>query len=191
MYYAQTKGALNLNTNNYLECSIYQYENTFQYPNGQFLNLYISNNNTLLNLTGVSNNVKTTNVGINYFNTTTFLDQSDISNNSLPIYIGISGGISFKNSVISNILDIGTSSSIQINYYLNGGNVSYSYYHNLGNFNDFNKYSNRTINIVCVKNNYFDNLPNQVLYLGTSSPTSGLIPFSNGITNLTFINNNN
>jgi hypothetical protein len=191
MYYAQTKGALNLNTNTYLECSIYQYENTFQYPNGQFLNLYISNNNTLLNLTGVSNNVKTTNVGINYFNTTTFLDQSDISNNSLPIYIGISGGISFKNSIIENILDIGTSSSIQINYYLNGGNVSYSYYHNLGNFNDFNKYSNRTINIVCIKNNYFDNLPNQVLYLGTSNPISGLIPFSDGITNLTFINNNN
>ena len=182
-YYRETKGGLNTNLNYLLNCSIYQEEINDTYVVDQSVDCYI-NNQGLYNtqLSGVSNVIYSKTLNNSLFNTETVFLQNDETNKNSPIYISTKGGSEFKNNLIYKTTT-GTSYDIIIKYYFNSIGVSRYYDLNL-----FNKAQNKYLTVVITKNNFFQELNNQTLYLGTSSPNTGAYQFTNGISTLIYKN---
>ena len=118
-YYRETKGAVNYNTSSLLNCSIYQSDRLDDYPAGVIINTEIQPKPlSLFNIkSGINGTVyQSTSIPQIIVNTITEINQSDPSNNNYPIFIGISGGDKFADSVINDKHTFGTSSGVIIKY---------------------------------------------------------------------------
>lgn len=188
-YYRESKGALNTNISFLTDCSIYQISsNGNNYTAGDTVNSYI-NNKGLFNIqvSGLSINPTTLKVTSNTsytktvpnspYNTATYFFQDDPTNINFPIYFSRKSGDDFKNNLLFGTSN-GTSTDVIIKYYMNLQEVENTTYYDLTKFNTA---LNRNISIVLTKNNFFDPLPDQVIYVGTSA-----YQFTNGISTLLY-----
>jgi len=186
-FYRETNGGLNTSNNSSLDCSIFQNSSNTNYPAGEALETVVQIDKLLLIEEGTVPQKTTDSVPTLVYNTTTIINQNDVSNNNNPIYIGLSSGSEFSGSLINAGAKLGVSSDLLVKYYLNNLGVSGTTYRNLNVVNNFNTFSLRDIEIVITNNDIYETLPDKTIYLGTSG-NNGAVQFSGGVSSLTFTN---
>lgn len=177
-YYRQTKDAVNSAYNFNLNCSLFQIEETEEFPIQDTVNSYLQDG-TMFNIQeiGTSSTYLDKTIPQIPTNKTLAISQDSPTNNNLPIYIGLSGGDQFSDSLIYDL-----SNDISIKYYLNNNQLTSSskYYDPNGEYN-FSSINVRRIEIVAINNDIFSEFNEKTIYFGVSD-SNGARPFtSNGI----------
>jgi hypothetical protein len=177
-YYRQTKDAINSAYNFNLNCSLYQIEEVEVFPIQDTVNSYLQDG-TMFNIQAIGTSSTYLDKTIPQIpaNKTLAISQDSPTNNNLQIYIGLSGGDQFSDSLIYDL-----SNDISIKYYLNDNQLTSStkYYDPNGEYN-FSSINVRRIEIVAINNDIFSEFSDKTIYFGVSD-SNGARPFtSNGI----------
>ena len=191
-YYREIKAGLNTNVDSLLNCSIYNTSQGNFYRIGENLNLVIKDateGKILTNLVeGVPGSLIFKNTANSLlYNSTNILEQNDPSNKNYPIYIGLSAGTSFSDSLVYGTQKIDDDTNIIITYVFNNIGVTKDTYYKITGNQNYNDFQYRAINVVLTKNDFYNPLASKNIYLGYKDSAGTIRQFSGGINTLKFI----
>ena len=186
--YKELKSGANTDINNNLDCSIYSnnagvfrtdldidviVENG---PNGKVLNYFTEDS---------KGNIvtKTSLETLLYYNTSNNLNQNNTGKNSDQIYVGISPGIEFSDSVVLTDKNIDSNRELKVKYFLNNVGVSQNVYYSQ---NPYQSSIVKSIQIVLTNSDYFNSISPKNVYLGYKDSDKTLKQFTEGLSVLTF-----